>query len=77
MVNEDVPPEFGPEAAEEHLIPLVDAIVPGSNPATRTLYVTPPAGLLQLGRQRMVLASCAQPARRAGAAPLKPSWRPV
>lgn len=55
MVNEDTPLEYGPDAVEEHLIPLVDDIVPESNSATRTLYVSPPPGLLQLGRQRMVL----------------------
>ena len=56
VVNEDTPAEYGADAVEEHLIPLVDAIVPDSNRATRTLYVTPPPGLLQLGRQRMLLA---------------------
>ena len=55
VIDEKASREFGSETFEEHLIPLVDAIVPETNAAMRTLYITPPPGLLQLGRQRMLL----------------------
>ena len=55
VVSDRTPDEFGPDAAEEHIVPLVPAIVSESSAATQTVYITPPQGLLQLGRRRMVL----------------------
>ena len=55
IISDRTPDEFGPGAVEEHIVPLVPAIVSESSAATRTLYITPPHGLLQLGRRRMVL----------------------
>ena len=55
VVSDRTPDDFGSDAVEEHIVPLVPAIVSESSVATQTLYITPPQGLLQLGRRRMVL----------------------
>lgn len=43
------------EASEQHLIPWVAAIVQSIHPASRTIVITPPPGLLELGRQQQLL----------------------
>ncbi len=40
----------------QHCLRQVPAIVSEASAAMRTLYITPPHGLLQLGRRRMVLS---------------------
>lgn len=40
---------------EEHLIPYVPQIVPHVDTKSGVVYVQPPAGLLQLGRQQLQL----------------------
>lgn len=49
----------GPRSAprEEHLIPYVPQIVPSVDLAAGVVYVQPPAGLLELGRQQNLLAT--------------------
>lgn len=51
----EVPAMYGEGAMEEHLIPLVRDIVPQIDPQQHYLVITPPQGLLHLGRQRMLL----------------------
>ena len=63
------------------LTPQVPAIVSESSPASRTLYITPPHGLLQLGRRRMVLnylrhALLVRPRRSMTVTLTLRSWRP-
>ena len=55
VVNSDVPARFGPGAAELHLLPYVGDVVPAARPARRELVASPPRGLLQLGRQRLLV----------------------
>lgn len=40
---------------EEHLIPLVRNIVPRIDTVERRVYIDPPAGLLDLGKRRVLL----------------------
>ena len=44
-----------PEPSEQHLIPWVPAIVQSIHPPSRTVVITPPPGLLELGRQQQLL----------------------
>ena len=44
-----------PELIEQHLIPWVPAIVQSIHPPSRTVVITPPPGLLELGRQQQLL----------------------
>lgn len=46
---------YGFAGQQEHYIPLVSDIVPDMDVNKRVLYLAPPAGLLQLGRQSLVL----------------------
>ncbi|KAL4458291.1 hypothetical protein ABPG75_013156 [Micractinium tetrahymenae] len=41
---------------EEHLIPYVAQIVPSIDTAAALVYIQPPAGLLELGRQHLLMA---------------------
>ena len=44
-----------PDPVEQHLIPWVPAIVQSIHPPSRTVVITPPPGLLELGRQQRLL----------------------
>lgn len=43
------------DSLEQHLIPWVPAIVQSIYPSSRTVVITPPPGLLELGRQQRLL----------------------
>lgn len=43
------------DPVEQHLIPWVPAIVQSIHPPSRTVVITPPPGLLELGRQQRLL----------------------
>ena len=48
-------PTHPPEPPEQHLIPWVPAIVQRIHAPSHTITITPPAGLLELGRQQHLL----------------------